>query len=473
MNLFQFDMALQRPVFYMMRRGIRIDKEKKLEFAQEAHDEWDKHQISLNAVAGKPLNANSPKQVKEYIYGDLGVTERKKKDPKTGKSRVTTDEDALRAIMANAEADIRKAKKSVTKQKYFRIYLSTKLLLLIRGVRKRLSSYTGCPLVCSCKKPSQILFDGDGRMRCSISVGGTETMRFSHSKTLQDTGCNMATIPHKIRRMFIADEGYELAELDLNRGESWVYTYLSMDPELLRIHTTGGDFHSETAATIQGAFGDSKLSVEEIITLAKSGDPFGYKLRYLGKKVNHASSYRMGPFRGAEVVNAESDDTNITITPSQMREAQRLWLARYFGIRVWWDDIDRQVEEYRYLVTPYGRKREFFGFMNDALKKEATAQVPQSTSVEYLNRGMLKVHDELVEPGDFGLELLHQNHDSILVQYPIQHRDQVMPEMISRIESVVVINGHDVTIPVEAMHGANWGDYHEEMNPEGLHDWAA
>ena len=46
-------------------------------------------------------------------------------------------------------------------------------------------------------------------------------------------------------------------------------------------------------------------------------------------------------------------------------------------------------------------------------------------------------------------------------------------EMIKRIESVVTINGHDITIPVEALHGQNWGDYHIERNPDGLRDWAA
>ena len=298
-------------------------------------------------------------------------------------------------------------------------------------------------------------------------------MRFAHSKALWETGCNMATNPHKLRPMFIADEDYEMAELDLNRAEAWVCTYLSLDPELIRIHTEGMDYHSETAAAIQSAFGSENLTAEEISGLVKEGDPFAYRLRFLGKKVNFASLYRMGPFRGTEVVNAESDVTNITITPSQMKEAQRLWLGKYFGIRPWWDEIDRQLEEKRYLITPYGRKRDFFGFMNDQLKKEATAYVPQSTAVDYLNHGMLRVYDELVKPGHFGLELLHQNHDSILVQYPIQHRDQVIPEMIERIKSVININGHDVTIPVEAMYGQNWGDYHKDINPEGLRDWAA
>lgn len=467
MNPFEFDMALHEPVFYMMHRGIRVDPEVKQELAEQYHEDWDKYQLLLNEVSGRPLNVNSSKQMKEYFYGALGLPPRRKK------KKITCDEDAIRAIMADAE---QKTKDRVTvdgKARWQRVFLSAKLVLKIREVRKALSSYTGCPPECSCKKPSSVAYDNDGRMRCQIMIGGTETMRFSHSKTIWGTGLNLATVPHRVRVMYIASEDYELCEIDLNRGESWVYSFLSMDPELIRIHTTGGDFHSETAAAIQSAFGKEGISAEEIGRRAKQGDYEMYKLRYLGKKVNHSSSYRMGPFRGAQVVNQESDDTNITVTAGQVQTAQKLWKAKYFGISRWWDWIDRELEDKRLLITPFGRKRQFFGFMSDHLKKEATAYVPQSTSVDYMNHGMLRVYKELIEKGAFGLELLHQNHDSILVQYPIQHRDEVIPEIMERCHSEVIINGEKFSIPTEAVHGQNWGDFHRERNPEGLREWEA
>lgn len=444
MTPFAFDMALQAPVFYMTRRGFKIDKKKQEEFHDLYHAEWKKVQGFLDEVCERPVNVNSPPQMKKLMYDDLGLPIRRLK------GKVTTNEDAVRASLAFAEDKIRKLKTKEAKGRWLRTYMALKLALTTRGVRKKLSSYIDIDL------------DPDERARCQISVGGTETMRFSHSKTLRDTGLNLATVPKDLRVMFVADEGYELAEFDLNRGESWVYSFLSMDPELLRIHTTGGDFHSETAAAIQTAFGSTNLTWQEIKKLAKTGDPFGFKLRYLGKKVNHASAYRMGPFRGAEVVNEESDDTNITITPSQMSQAQKLWMMKYPGIRAWWDDIDYQLENYRCLWTPWGRRRKFYGFMSDHLKKEATAYVPQSTSVDYINHGMLIVFNELVLKGAYGLELLHQNHDSIVVQYREGQREEVMPEIIERLTRPSInIGGQEVTIPVEGSYGPNWGDLEE------------
>lgn len=439
MTPFAFDMALTAPVFYMIRRGFRVDMEKREEFHDLYHDEWKRSQALLDEVSCHHVNVNSHPQVKKLMYDELKLPPRRKD------GKLTSDEDAIRASLAFVEDKLRKSKKADTRDRYMQSFLALKLVLKVRGIRKKLSSYI------------DIDFDDDGRARCLISIGGTETMRFSHSKTLRDTGLNLATVPKDLRVMFVADEGYEIAEFDLNRGESWVYSFLSNDPELLRIHTSGGDFHSETAAAIQSAFGARGLTWREIKKLASAGDPFGFKLRYLGKKVNHASAYRMGPFRGAEVVNEESDDTNITITTSQMAEAQRLWKAKYFGIQSWWDDIDYQIENTRRLVTPWGRVRTFYGFMSDHLKKEATAYVPQSTSVDYMNHGMLRVYNELVKPGAYKLELLHQNHDSIVVQYPIEYRDEVIPEISERLtRHPVIINRQPVTIPVEGSYGPNW-----------------
>lgn len=453
MTPFELDIALHRPVFAMMQRGIRVDHKLKDKLTKQYTKDWESAQQTLNAIGGQPINVQSPKQVKELMYDYLELPVRRLR------GQPTSNEDAIRASIAFAESKAEGLKTPTAQGRWKHASLCLQLVLRIREYRKLLSSYLN------------VAVDRDGRIRCFMTIGGTETMRFSHSKTLWGTGLNLATVPHKLRTMFVADDGYELAELDLNRGESWVYTFLSLDPELRRIHLEGLDFHSETAAAIQSAFGGKNLTPTEIAQKAKQGDDFAYKLRYLGKRVNHASAYRMGPFRAAEVINAESDDTGITVVPAQTKDAQRLWRQKYIGIERWWSDIDRQLEQTRTLRTPYGRQQRFYAFMGDHLKKSATAYVPQSTSVDYLNRGMLRVFEDLVVPGRLGLQLLHQNHDSILIQYPKERRDEIIPLVKERLLSIVSINGHNVTIPVEASCGQNWGDWNKESNPGGLKEY--
>lgn len=429
----EFDLALLAPVRAMMSNGIRMDMELRKEKLEEAHVEWAEVQEALNSVAGRGINVNSSPQVQQFLYKDLGLP------PRTKDKRITADEDALRSLFAYSNERRSTAKRAATVEKYERAALSCFLIIKIRAVRKKISSFL------------QVKLDSDGRARCTISVGGTRTFRFSHSKTLWDTGLNLATVPRSLRTMFIADEGCELAEFDLNRGESWVYAHLSDDEELIRIHREGLDFHSITAATVASAFGESPPSIEWIVE-NREGD--SYKLRYLGKKINHASAYRMGYYRAAEIINSEADDTGITVVTSQTKNAQTLWKWKYPGIPAWWREIEHQLATNRTMVTPYGRVCQFPFPFGDKLYKEATAYVPQSTSVDYLNRGMLRVFNTLCKNGP--VDLLHQNHDSILVQYPIEIRDEVVPQIIHLLQSTLVVNGHEFVIPVEGSYGPNW-----------------
>ena len=247
-----------------------------------------------------------------------------------------------------------------------------------------------------------------------------------------------------------------MAELDLNRGESWVYAHLSKDYELMEIHHNGLDFHAETASVLSFEFLKDHITPEEIARRAKSGDKDAFRLRYLGKKVNHASAYKMGPFRQAEVINEEADDTGITITVGQAKKAQELWRGKYPGMVEWWNTIIRDLSTDRTLTTPYGRRRTFFSWWGNELFKEATAYVPQSTSVDYLNRGLLRVYNELVKLDFHSLEILHQNHDAILIQYDPAHRDEVLAEVSLRLVSSLVIHDVEFSIPVEAEYGPDW-----------------
>ncbi len=445
-NPYEFDMAILQIVLPMIQRGIRIDEEKRQYFKEKYTALYKDFQTDLETVVGHDLNVNSTKAVPQYLFHELGLPIRKRG------GKVSTKEEVLRDLLAYCEFHYRNAKSDKDLLLYKRGYLSIMFILKVRGIRKRLSSYIN-PAI-----------DTDGRMRTNLSVGGTETGRFTSAKTLWDTGCNMQTIPKELRYMFIADEGKEIAEFDLERGESWIYAHLSNDPELIEIHQAGRDFHSETAAIVSSIFSDKPLSVSDIILLHKAKDREGSKLRFLGKKLNHASAYRMGPKVGADEVNKEADDTGITVTMSEFRKAQELWRRNYFMIESWWNEIEVQLNKNRTMTTPYGRKRVFHDRWGNKLFKDATAYVPQSTSVDYANLGMLSVYNTLVKKRAFALEILHQNHDSILVQYDAQYREEVIPTIIDLMESELIVGDHKFTIPVEAQYGHSCG-------PDDLITW--
>jgi len=447
-NPFQFDMLMLEPVHQMMNTGIRIDQKEKKRLQEETIEEWNETQKLLNRCTSRYLNVSSGKQV-IAVLKELGM-------PKKYKNKnQTTNEDALRSIMAECRNKVDTLVQEGAKDRWRQGYIVCHLILKTRGCRKDLSSYLGLHIEKGELAGPSAFEDEDGRIRGTISVGGTETARFTHSKTLWGTGINLATVPRKLRSMFIPDEGYEFAEFDLNRGESWVYAHLSEDPELFRIHTGGLDFHAETASVISTAFG-SPMEADWISEHEKTDDK-AYKIRFVGKKVNHATSYRMGAFKGAASVNESAEETGVTVTVSQFTEARDLWLEKYFMIEnSWWPEIERQLGETRTLITPYGRIHQFHDAWGESLFKAATAYVPQSTSVDYLNRGYLKVYHLFEKPGAWGLKVLAQTHDSILVQYLTKHREEVIPSILEVLPSTLEIKKREFSIPVEAGCGQSW-----------------
>lgn len=447
-NPYEFDLLMLEPVHEMMATGIRIDQEVKAELQQKAVDEWKTDQESLNKVAGFDLNVDSSKQCCDLLYKDLGLPKRFKK------KKLTSDEAALRSLMAECRYRVDELKTTEARTRWMQGALICYYTLRVRGIRKQISSFLGLSVEKGVLSGETTFEDLDGRIRGTISVGGTETARFSHSKTLWDTGINLATNPRKLRRMYIPDDGYEMAEFDLNRGESWIYAHLSQDPELLRIHTNGDDFHAETASAISVAFGEP-LEVSWIIEHKEGG---AYKIRYLGKRINHASSYRMGPFKGAEVINGEAEDTGITVTVSEFRKAQDLWKQKYFMVEQWWKEIESELDKTRTLQTPYGRVHQFHDKWGESLFKSATAYVPQSTSVDYLNRGFLRTYHRYQKPGAWGLKILAQTHDSILVQYRIADRAEAIPAIVEALTDSLIIKGRQFSIPIEPNAGPSWGE---------------
>jgi hypothetical protein len=75
---------------------------------------------------------------------------------------------------------------------------------------------------------------------------------------------------------------------------------------------------------------------------------------------------------------------------------------------------------------------------------------------------MLKVW----EAGD--CELLMQNHDSILVQYPEEQEDDIIPKIQDQLyHSIPLRHDRMLTIPYGTKTGWNWGDF-SKSNPDGL-----
>lgn len=189
---FEMDQA-RGELRHISRAGMLVDINRRTVFAVHLRKEWAKKQLQLNQLAGYDLspktlrvpgtdveqwvNVNSSKQCAGLFYEIFGMPARKKRG-----GQVTCDEDALINMMGIVKKEYDTKKRQDAKDKWLRVLLCLKLVIIIRGIRKKLSSYVDTKLSI------------DGRCRSLYKVG-PETGRWAAEKYVDGTGLNLMTIP--------------------------------------------------------------------------------------------------------------------------------------------------------------------------------------------------------------------------------------------------------------------------------------
>ena len=196
-----FVSAMRAPALTMMQRGILVQRTERLTERHRLERKRDKAQQLLDKLSmellDSEMNAGSSKQVQHLFYTVLRQPVNHKYA--RGKKTVSCDRDALEKI-----------------NPYHVSVVFVKLILHIRDFEKQIG-------VLQCK------IDSDDRMRTSFNITGTETGRWSSSENAFHSGTNFQNITDKLRRPFVADEGYKLAYIDLDQAESRLVAYLSGD----------------------------------------------------------------------------------------------------------------------------------------------------------------------------------------------------------------------------------------------------
>lgn len=254
---------------------------------------------------------------------------------------------------------------------------------------------------------------------------------------------------YKLRSMIRAPKGKLLVACDLSQAETWIVAWLANE-QAMKQFLQSSDIHTETAAAI------FSKSVDDVIT----------EERYIGKQNNHANSYGMGPEQQARVINKRSDQPPyVTVTIPQCRIYQTEWHNLYTGIRLWHHEIQARLSSTMTLTTPYGRRRVFFQQWGKELFKAAYAHIPQSTVSDHFHGC---VQPELgIEGGLLGVYknvctdeilLINDSHDSCMLEVPKESAKEIGEEVRRQLCRPLVVNGEEVTIPVDLEIGERWGE---------------
>jgi DNA polymerase I-like protein with 3'-5' exonuclease and polymerase domains len=166
-------------------------------------------------------------------------------------------------------------------------------ILDIRGLRKLVSTYLRTDD--DAKKSGIHAGEGGskefkGRTLYALNPHGTDTGRLASSEHAFWCGFNIQNIPRgpEVKQTLRAEDGWYLAECDLEQAESRDTAHISGDLALIDAVSGTRDFHSVNASAF---FGKPYDAIYDDV-IGKTKDK---KLRDIAKRVNHGANYNMGP----------------------------------------------------------------------------------------------------------------------------------------------------------------------------------
>jgi len=185
MKVFRFEMSQYAPAARISNAGMLIDLERRAMLKRALEIKWAINQFVLDRLTGYKTNVNSPKVIAKILYDKDKFGLPPRTSHKTGE--VTTDEDAIVSLIAFTKDRLSKLKPGGNAVEFWRVrYEALKTILVIRGVRKLLSSYINVPI------------SSDGRLRATYKPVGPETGRWACAMYFDGTGANAQTFPREV-----------------------------------------------------------------------------------------------------------------------------------------------------------------------------------------------------------------------------------------------------------------------------------
>ena len=387
------------------RNGVLLDK--KLLRAQSNELEKRMQQLEQEAyvLAGEEFNLGSPKQLQTIFFEKLNIPVIKK----TPKGQPSTAEPVLQELALD--------------------YPLPKVIMEYRGLSKLKSTYTD-------QLPEQV-HESTNRVHTSYEQAVTATGRLSSQNP------NLQNIPirtengRRVRKAFIAPEGYKLIAADYSQIELRIMAHLSKDERLLSAFKAGEDIHRATAAEVFG------VDVSEVRD----------DQRRSAKAINFGLIYGMSAFGLAQQLDIGRNDA---------QEYVDLYFERYPGVKEYMDRTRQLAADQGFVETLFGR-RLYLPEINasnfqrrQAAERTAINAPMQGTAADIIKRAMIRV-DEWLENDQVDARMIMQVHDELVLETLSTEIDTVA-QTVSRMMSEAA----ELSVPlvVECGIGDNWEAAH-------------
>ena len=396
-----FDLPLIPILYGMEEKGMLIDKDYFVKLKEEYTEEVKRLEKEICELAGRDFNVNSPIQLSEVLFVNLGL-------PVKGIKKTTRGYSTGAKELA----------------KLLPLHPIVEKIIEYREVAKLLNTYI---------IPMPSLADEEGRIHTTFTQNVTATGRLSSKDP------NMQNIPvrteegKRIRTGFIAPEGKKLVSADYSQFELRLAAVLADDKDLIKDFNSGIDIHTKTASE---AF---NVPLDKV-TKAQ---------RRAAKVINFGILYGMS-------VKGLADAANMPIFEAKQ------FIDNYFELRApikkKLEEILKQAREEGYVETYYGRRRptpdvKSSNFVIRQAAERAAQNMPiQGTEADLMKRAMIKISNKLPE----GADLVMQVHDSLIVECDESLVGKVSEILRSEMESVAP--ELPIKLAVDVTTGKSWGE---------------
>jgi DNA polymerase-1 len=406
--------TLERPlipvVAAMEQAGVKVDRDRLSRLSGEFAQRMAALEDEAQAIAGRPFNLGSPKQIGDILFGEMGL----KGGKKTATGAWSTDVEVLEDLAAEG-------------QPLARVLLDWRQLSKLKG------TYTDAL--------RDAISPATGRVHTSFSLAAAATGRLASSDP------NLQNIPvrneegRKIREAFIAEPGNVLISADYSQIELRLLAHIAGIDALKDAFRRGLDIHAMTASEMFG------VPIE--------GMPS--EVRRRAKAINFGIIYGISGFGLAR---------QLSIPQSEASAYIKQYFERFPGIRDYMEATKAFAREAGYVTTAFGRRvwlREIKSKTpaSRAFAERQAINAPiQGSAADIIKRAMVRLPGALAEAG-LNARMLLQVHDELVFEAP-RPEAEATRMLVKRVMEQACAPALTLSVPlvVDAKAGATWNEVH-------------
>jgi len=390
------------PVLAAMEfHGIKLDVAVLEALSNELAEAMAALEKKIYTEAGIEFNLASPKQLREVLFGKLGLRSRRRT-----RSGPSTDADVLAELASDHPVPA--------------------LVMEYRQLAKLKNTYTDAL--------PRMVNPATGRIHASFNQTMTATGRLSSSEP------NLQNIPvrgelgSKIRQAFVPGEpGWLLLSADYSQIELRLVAHLSQDETLMAAFSRDEDIHAFVAAHIYGIS-------PEAVTPA---------MRRTAKAVNFGIIYGQTSFGLARSLGIAVEEAEAFISA---------YFQRYPRVREFIDHTLGEARARKYVTTLWGRRRPLADINSDNPRDRSFAEraavntVVQGSAADLIKIAMVRVARQMRASG-MRSRMLLQIHDELVFEAPPEEVETLRELATREMSGAASLR---VPIKVNTAVGPNW-----------------